>query len=308
MLHRMALPTALPRLLATVLAALAVAGCAGPAAGPAGRLPVVSTVTQVSALVRAVGGGRIALTALLDSRDDPHQYELRPQQVTSLGRARLVFESGAGLDRWMDRGLAAAGVRSGVVDLSRAVGLRTRAEAGTDPHWWYDTDNAKLATDAIAATLGRADPAGRDAYLAAAGSEKQRLDDTDSRIRAAVGGLPAARRLFVANHDAFNYLLARYEITLIGDVVPATDSIAAIRPAEIARLVAAIRARHVCVVFTETTIDPKLVRQISSESGATVSGGSLFGDAIGDPGSPGATLEAAILHDGTTMARGFASC
>jgi hypothetical protein len=88
-----------------------------------------------------------------------------------------------------------------------------------------------------------------------------------------LGCVPPERRLFVANHDAFGYFLARYGITLVGDVVPSTDFLAAVRPA------------HVAVVD-----------------------GKLFADAIGDPGTPGGTLEGALVQNARVMAAGFTSC
>src|SRR5207253_1624450 len=99
--------------LASLVAVVLAAACGGGGQGArdSGKLPVLTTVTQVSALVRAVGGDRIDQTALLTSKDDPHQYELKPDQVTRLARARLVFESGAEIDKWMDQGVDAANVK-----------------------------------------------------------------------------------------------------------------------------------------------------------------------------------------------------
>jgi ABC-type Zn uptake system ZnuABC Zn-binding protein ZnuA len=300
----------LPVLLAVFLALSA--ACTGASTSSrSNRLPVVTTVTQVSALVRAVGGGRVELTALLTPRDDPHQYELKPDQVATLSRAAVVFESGAGADKWMDRGLSAAGAQGRLVDLSRSVRLRQSGgagEGGADPHWWYDVDDAAQATDAIASALARADPAGAAAYRDNADALKQRLNAADRDIRALLDPVPPSRRLFVANHDAFNYFLARYGITLVGDVVPSTDSIQAVRPADVARLVAAIRERHVCAIFTETTMDPKLVGQVAAEAGVRVYDGRLYGDALGEPGTPEGTLEGALLKDGQLMAQAFTSC
>lgn len=292
--------------------ALLVLNCGGSSNQPAGgALPVVTSVTQVSALVRAVGGDRIRLTALLTSRDDPHQYEMRPEQVSRLSRARVTFSSGAGLDRWLDAAAGSAGVSARVTRLSDVVKLRrgTGADAaGADPHWWYDVDNASAAADAIAAALAAADPAAADVYRANAAAEKQRLADVDGKIHALIDPVPRERRLFVANHDAFNYFLDRYGIRLVGDVIPSTDAVSAVRPADVAALVAAIRSLRVCAVFTETTIDSRLAAQIASEAHVKVFAGSLYGDAIGDPGSDGATLEGALLHNARLMARAFGSC
>lgn len=297
-----------PRLLlGTTLAGALLAGCSPGPATPTG-LRVVSTVTQVSALARAVGGDRIALTALLTPRDDPHEYEMKPEQVSRLQGARLVLLSGAGVDRWMEQGLAAAGVAGRALDLSRAVRLRPGAGGGVDPHWWYDPGNAAAAADSIASALAGADPANGEVYRQNAESLRSRLQGADAAIHGLIDPVPVERRLLVANHDAFNYFLARYGITLVGDVVPSTDSIQAVRPADIARLVQAIRDRHVCAVFTETTLDPKLAAQIAGEAHVIVFDGRLYGDAIGEPGTRGETLEGALVENARLMAAAFRSC
>lgn len=281
--------------------------CGGPAPA-AGGLPVVSTVTQVSALARAVGGSRISLTALVSSQDDPHQYDLKPEQVTRLAAARVILVSGAGIDKWANRSVQSAGAAARAVDLSAAVRLRNSPTEGTDPHWWYDLDNAAGAAARIAAAFSEADPAGAAAYSANLEALKLRFTAADREIHALIDPIPAARRLFVANHDAFSYFLERYGITLVGDIVPSTDSIQAVRPADIARLVAAIRSTHVCAIFTETTIDPKLSAQVAGEARVKVVAGRLFGDSIADPGRPGARLEDALVANARLMAEGFTSC
>ncbi|HEY4028645.1 MAG TPA: metal ABC transporter substrate-binding protein [Candidatus Dormibacteraeota bacterium] len=301
---------------AKILAAVAAVGlavaCGGGSSPSSGsnKPVVVTTVTQVSALTRAVGGDRISLTALLVPTDDPHSYELKPAQVTRLAGAAVIFQSGVEIDKWLDKGVDAANVKDRVVDLSRSVRLReaTGETSGQDPHWWYDADNAKQATAAIAQALAKADPAGTDTYERNAAAESQRLDAADRSVHQAIDPIPQERRLFVANHDAFGYFLARYGITLVGDIVPSTDSMSAVRPADITRLVAAIQSQHVCAIFTETTIDPKLVNQIAAESKAKVYDGKLYGDAIGDPGSPGGTMEGALTRNGQLMAMAFKSC
>jgi ABC-type Zn uptake system ZnuABC Zn-binding protein ZnuA len=281
-------------------------GCGG-FLGIGGKPGVVSTVTQVSAMVRAVGGDRIDLTALLGSKDDPHEYELKPDQAGKLSSAQVIFRSGLDLDKWLDKGVDAAKAKDKVVDLSSGLSLRaaTGAEKGSDPHWWYDVDNAKAATDAIVKALTRIDSGGKDTYERNAADLRGRLDDADKKVHSVIDPIKPEKRLFVANHDAFNYFLARYNITLVGDIIPSTDSIQAVRPADVTRLVNAIKQRHVCAIFTETTIDTKLARQIAGEAKVKVYDGKLYGDAIDDPGKPGGTLEGALVSNGQLMAGAF---
>ena len=282
----------------------AAAGCSSAgAAGDSGRIRVVTTVSQVTALTRAVGGDRVDLTALATPGDDPHAFQPRPSDVAALAAAKLIVKSGAGLDRWIDNPAASAS-RAEVLDLSSSVTLRP-GDQGQDPHWWYDVDNARRGTVAIADRLGSLDPANRQRYLDNAAAEEVRLDAADAQVHALIDPIPREQRLFVANHDAFNYFLARYDITLVGDIIPSTDTLAAVRPADTARLIHAIRDRHVQAIFTETTLDPGVATQIAQETGVKIFDGKLYGDAIGGPGTPGETLEGAIAENGRQVAAGF---
>jgi ABC-type Zn uptake system ZnuABC Zn-binding protein ZnuA len=291
---------------ATALAACGSSTSTGSTSSSCQKTKVLTTVTQVSALVRAVGGDCVDLTALLRPTDDPHAYEMKPADVGALSSAKLIVKTGAGIDKWLDKSIEAAAASTSVLDLGASSGVKLRrGDEGDDPHWWYDADNAKAAADAIAAKMGGVDPANKDSYLRNASAVRGRLDDADKQVRALIDPIDPGKRLFVANHDAFNYFLARYHITLVGDIIPSTDTLSAIRPADTAKLIANIKSTGVKAIFTETTLDTGVANQIASETGVKVYDGKLYGDAIGDAGSDGATLEGALVHNGQAMAVAF---
>ena len=138
-------------------------------AGDDGGRPVraVATTTQVADLVERVGGDRVAVHRILAPNSDPHQYEPRPSDAAAVSRARLVFQSGGDLDRWLDGVVGDAGGGATVVKLIDSVRTRRGPERGsreTDPHWWQDPRNAERAVRRIAVALAAADPAGARGY------------------------------------------------------------------------------------------------------------------------------------------------
>ncbi|MFN8643447.1 MAG: metal ABC transporter substrate-binding protein [Candidatus Binatia bacterium] len=82
------------RFVGALLAALAAALPAG-AAEP---LSVVATVPELGALVRAVGGDRVAVTVLAKPTEDPHFVEARPSYVKALSGADLYVQVGLDLE------------------------------------------------------------------------------------------------------------------------------------------------------------------------------------------------------------------
>jgi ABC-type Zn uptake system ZnuABC Zn-binding protein ZnuA len=274
-----------------VLAAVLTTGCAGTSShAKPGTLDVVATTTQLQDLVRNVGGARVSVEGILTPNVDPHEYEPRPSDAVALHRAKLIVESGVGLDAWMGKLIGEAGGDAPVVVASK--GLRIRpgdaGEPDGDPHWWHDPVNFERAAGTIAAALGRVDPAGRAEFHRNAGRYIARLQAMDAANRRTLRAVPVGRRTLVTNHDAFGYLAAHYQLRILGSVLDSLSASAQPSAQDIADLVRKIRAAHVRAIFTESSINPKLEQQIADEAGVRVSS-DLYGDTLGPAGSNGAT-------------------
>ena len=94
------------------LAAAAVATLAAVApAGGGGPLSVVTTSTDLKALVQAVGGDRIQVESLASPVQDPHAIDLKPSQIARLKTANLLIRIGLDHEPWLTRALRTAGDR-----------------------------------------------------------------------------------------------------------------------------------------------------------------------------------------------------
>jgi ABC-type Zn uptake system ZnuABC Zn-binding protein ZnuA len=283
-------PRALHVLVVALLSAGATTGCAGASPARTGGLDVVATTTQLQDLVRNVGGSRVSVTGILQPNVDPHEYEPRPSDAVALHGARLIVESGVGLDGWMGKLIEEAGGDAPVFVASN--GLKIRAgdaqEPLGDPHWWHDPTNFERAAAALATSLGNADPAGRASYLQNADRYIATLRAMDAANERALRAVPVGERKLVTNHDAFAYLAAHYRITLLGSVLGSLSTSAQPSAQQIAALVHEIRAAHVRAIFTESSLNPRLEQQIASEAGVKVYA-DLYGDTLGPAGSKGAT-------------------
>src|SRR5919206_2733540 len=180
--------TALMRLL-LVLPLLLLAGC-GAAATADHRITVVATTTQVADFARHVGGDRVDVVQILAPNTDPHEYELRPQDVKSVADADVVLRSGGDVDEWIGEAIEGSGTKAPVVDLSRGVALH-----GDDPHWWQDPRNAVRAVYEIRTALSKADPT--HDYDPAAEAYAATLTALDHSVRTCISHIPAAQRKLV---------------------------------------------------------------------------------------------------------------
>jgi len=266
---------------------------------PPGTIAVVATTTQMQDLVRNVGGRRVHVVGILRPNVDPHDFEPTPASVAALSHAKLVVESGAGLDAWAHQLIDAAGSGAPVFDAAAGLPLR-----GDDPHWWGDPALVERVTVALTRRLGEVDPGHSAAYARNGARYVRQLARMDAANRRLVATVPSADRKLVTNHDAFAYLAAHYGIRVVGSVFPALSSAAQPSASDVADLIERIRSEHVRAVFTESSLDPALERQIASEAGVRVYA-DLYGDSLGPAGSPAATYLSMERWNVRAMVAGF---
>ena len=173
------------------------------AAATAG-VTVVATTTQAADLARAVAGDRAEVVGLLPANADPHDYEIRPDDVKALARAELVVRSGGELDEWLGSAIESSGTDAPTLSLIDHVDTRER-DGDVDPHWWQDPRNAVRAVAAIEAALTRADPGGARGLRAGARAYSGRIERLDAAVADCLGRLAPAQRKLVTTHDALGY-------------------------------------------------------------------------------------------------------
>jgi ABC-type Zn uptake system ZnuABC Zn-binding protein ZnuA len=332
------------RRLVPLLAVLgALAGCAGDDGAAGARLRVVATTTQAADLVRNVGGDRVHVEALIPPNADPHDFEPRPSDARAVARARLIVRSGGEIDAWLGDLLDSAGgeaERITLIDAVRAIRVAhdhghgdgdehedddgageehddghghregtadtgdRGAPADADPHWWQDPRNAVLAVERIRAALAAADPAGARAYAANARRYAARIRRLDAAIARCLAAIPRERRVLVTAHAAFDSFAHRYDVRLLGSILPGLSSNAQPSAGDLRRLVDAIRRAGVTTIFPESALSQRLEQAVARDAGVRV-GPPLHADALGEPGTPGGTYLGALREDAAAIARGF---
>jgi zinc/manganese transport system substrate-binding protein len=286
-----------------LLLSLAVAGCGTSSAGSGGRAVVVATTTQVGDFARVIGGDQVEVRTLLRANADPHEFEPRPSDVRTVGEADLVLRSGGDVDDWLDRVLSDAGGHAARLTLIDRV-PEQRVDGKLDPHWWQNPRNVALVVPAIRDALTRVDPGGRAEFGRRAAAYSRRLAALDRGIARCVAGVPPAQRKIVTTHDALGYFARRYGVKVVGALIPSLSTQAQPSARDIERLVSQIRREHVKAIFPESSINPKLERAVARETGART-GGHLWADALGPPGSSGNTYLHSMAANARSLVEGM---
>jgi zinc/manganese transport system substrate-binding protein/manganese/iron transport system substrate-binding protein len=290
---------------------LTTAACGFSEAAPGGRPIVVATTPVLADFVRQVGGTRIATYDVIKPNVDPHDYDPSPADLVEFAQASVVVQNGVGLEPWLDDAVSSSDSNAKVVDTSAGIALR-HATAGpdsndsgkdesgnADPHIWQDPRNAEQMVRTIRDALVAADPADAAVFRANAANYLGQLAALDRDVARETATVPPANRKVVTNHDAFGYYLDRYGLTYVGAIIPSFDTSAELSGKALSRLVAAIRAQHVRAVFSESSLPPRTAQTVARGAGVrVVSGeGSLYGDTLGPPGSPGDTYLHMVRHN-----------
>ena len=288
-------------------------GGGGEAAG-AERFQIVATTGIAGDLVRAVAADTARVAVLIPPGADPHAYEPRPDDLKALASAKLIVSSGGEIDEWLDGAIAAAGAdgaeRVVLLDATNigeaaapADGGQAAGHAGdVDPHWWHDPRAALFAIEAIKMALEESAPTGADAYAKGAAALRGELEQLDEGIETCLGRLPEGRRKIVTSHDALGPYARRYDLDVIGTVIPGRSTQARASSGAIADLVALIRREQVPAVFPDGAVDPKVERAVADEAGATVAP-PLYTDGLGPKGSGAETYLGMLRHNTTTIVR-----
>ena len=275
------------------------AGCSGEANSEGdGRLRVVATIAPVGAIAAAVGGDLIALTTLVRPGTDPHDYEVTPADRRALAHTTLILRNGLGLDDFVTQAVGGNGYNT--FEISAGVNVRS-VDRAPDPHVWHDIANVQLMSANVVRAFARADPPNAERYEANGAALSRRLEAADAEIRTLVESIPPGDRKMVTNHDAFGYFIERYGLTFVGAVIPNTSTQSEPSAKELAALVDTIRRENVKAIFAESSLDPKVARQLAQDTGVKIVD-DLYGDSLGPPGSGADTIEGMLLSNARKIA------
>jgi ABC-type Zn uptake system ZnuABC Zn-binding protein ZnuA len=256
---------------------------------------VVTSSTDLKALVETVGGEKVRAESLAPPLQDPHAVEVKPGQLAKLKAAALLVRIGLDHEPWLGRALHTVGdprfTRESphYLDTSKGIQLlqaetpRVRAEKGAhvhgfgNTHYWLDPENGRLITAAILAALLRLAPADRMYFEA---NRKRFLDQLDSRLK---GWLQTMARYkgtrVVAVHETWPYFAQRFGLMIVAVVEPNPGVPPS--PSYLDSLIQKMRDSGIKLLLADPYSNASVVRQVATQSGATAV--TLVPSVSGDP-------------------------
>jgi zinc/manganese transport system substrate-binding protein len=241
-------------------------------------MKIIALSSILAEIAEATGGDRVQAVSLVKPGVDPHEFEPSPEDMKKITGSDLVLASGKGIEGYLHKLAAAGGQR--LVNVGEKIpSLKMDAASSEeDPHWWHSVVHVKQAARVVRDELTRLSPSDSNLFTSNCDLYLRRLDDLEAWIKRKVAELPRNRRKLVTSHDAFQYFAAAYGFTIY-PVRGLTHE--AERPArELTLLVEEIKKHGVKAVFGEQLASPKVVTEITRETGAKY-GGLLHADGLG---------------------------
>lgn len=307
-------------LAAPVLVGLLSAGCARQPAGEGAadfsdrKMRVVATTNIIGDLVRQVAGDQVELTTLMGPGVDPHLYKASEGDVQRMAQADVVLYNGLDLEGKMTevfeqmqrRQVTTSAIADDAVPDSLRIGSAEYV-GNHDPHVWFDVELWARVARHVGEVLAQKDTARADLYRSNAQAYAQRLDRLDQYMMEQAQRVPAEQRVLITSHDAFSYLGRAYEIEVRGLQGISTASEAG--ASDVQELAAFVAERQIPAIFIETSVSPRgiqAVREAVRAKGFEVQiGGTLYGDALGNRGTPEGTYVGAARHNIDTIVQGL---
>ncbi len=246
----------------------------------------VSTFSSVlTELAQRVGGSLVTVTGHVAAGSDPHEFEPKPSDLKVVSKAALVLLSAKHLEGYVGKLREATGGKARFVEVGAQMpSLWQGGEGGRagekveDPHWWNSVGNMRKAVAVVRDALADVLPEQKAAFEVNARAYDLELLELDKWVRSKVAELPRDKRKLVTSHDALQYFAKDYGFT----VYPVAGLTSAEQPSsrQVAELLKIIKAQRVKAVFAEDTVNPKVLQQMTAETGAVL-GGQLWVDGLG---------------------------
>ncbi len=271
-------------------------------------IEVVATTGMIGDIVKNVGGDRLEVTTLMGPGIDPHLYKASEGDVTTIDNADMVFYNGLHLEAKLAEVFEKMGDHIVTVPVAEEIPEDQLIVVGTgvaahDPHVWFDVELWSDATEQVRKTLVEADPEHADEYNARAAAYQEQLAELDAYVAEQALTVPEEQRLLITAHDAFGYFAKAYDFEVLGlqGVSTATEAGAE----DLQNLAEIIVERQIPAIFVETSVSPRTItalqEAVRSRGYDVQVGGSLFSDAMGDPGTPEGTYIGMVTHNIDTI-------
>ena len=270
------------------------------------KFKAVTTFTVIADIARNVAGDAAMVESITRPGAEIHNYQPTPGDIKKAQGAQLVLWNGLNLELWFERFFRNLKDVPGVVvsEGVKPIGISEGPYSGKpNPHAWMSPSAALTYVDNIRDAFAKYDPANAAVYAANADAYKARIEAAIAPIRAELAAIPEDKRWLVSSEGAFSYLARDFGLKELYLWPINADQQGT--PQQVRKVIDAVRANDIKVVFSESTISPKPAQQVARETGAAY-GGVLYVDSLTEEGGEVPTYIDLLKVTSGTIAKGLA--
>ncbi|CAN7477032.1 MULTISPECIES: metal ABC transporter substrate-binding protein [unclassified Ensifer] len=292
---------------AILVAATALAGFAlvPGAACAQEKFKAVTTFTVIADMAKNVAGDAAIVESITKPGAEIHNYQPTPRDILKAHDAKLILWNGLNLELWFEKFFQNFDEVPGVV-VSQGIepmGIAEGPYSGKpNPHAWMSPSAALIYVDNIRDAFVKYDPGNAETYKANAEAYKQKIEAAIAPIRAEIGKIPEDKRWLVSSEGAFSYLTRDFGMKELYLWPINADQQGT--PQQVRKVIDAVRANNIPVVFSESTISPDPAQQVARETGAKY-GGVLYVDSLSEADGPVPTYIDLLRVTSETIAKGL---
>jgi manganese/iron transport system substrate-binding protein len=265
----------------------------------------VTTFTIIADMAQNVAGDAAIVESITKPGAEIHNYQPTPGDIVKAQDAQLILWNGLGLELWFEKffanldKVAEATVSAGV----EPIGISEGPYSGKpNPHAWMSPDAALVYVDNIRDAFVKHDPANAETYKVNAEAYKAKIHATVAPIRDALAAIPEEKRWLVSSEGAFSYLARDFGLKELYLWPINADQQGT--PKQVRKVIDAVRANQIHVVFSESTISANPAMQVARETGAAY-GGVLYVDSLSEADGPVPTYLDLLRVTSETVAKGL---
>ena len=277
----------------TVITMVVLGGCgtSDQGQGSDGKLKVVVSFNGMREFTAAVGGDKVDIITVIPDGTEPHDFELKPEDMKRIAKANVFVYNGLGMEPWAEQAIESVhNDKFIVVRASDGVSVITTEEedsepsyqeptatpmhgsggghgqGGNDPHTWLSLKNAVIEVTNIKNALVKADPDNAAYYEKNYTEYIGKLNALQDEYEQKFSTVP--NKDFITGHAAFAYMCRDFGLRQqsVEDVFAEGEPNAA----QLAKLVEYVKHNYIRVIFAEQMASPEASQTLANEVGAKV--------------------------------------
>ncbi|MGB9823611.1 MAG: metal ABC transporter substrate-binding protein [Candidatus Hydrothermia bacterium] len=222
---------------------------------------IATSIPPLAGIVESIAGPDYKVYSLLRSYQNPHVYELKPQDIKKAVRSDMYFEIGGHIEAW-GNGLRNH-VKNPVVITEE---FQKRNVNYTNPHLWLDPQLVPQIAKVVAEKLSQKFPEDSAKF-------SENYKNFITRYTALLDTLKSlfhehSGKKVLLYHPSWNMLLEYMGLSVAGSMVHHGEK--EVSAGEYAKWIKKIKSENIAIIISEVNMPSKVPQSLASETGICI--------------------------------------